>query len=463
MLAGGAVAAVALAAPWTDLGGQTDAIRVVPGVLMQGQEVAGMDRAELRIVATELAERGLDRQVTLRGPGDVEIKTQARALGARPAPEAAIEAALTYGRSGNPLHDLVERGAARRGGVDLAVGQQFDEDVALEFLQEIAPRFERPSLPTRFDMEAREVRPASRGSTLMPHDTLSAIAVGLAAGADVIDVVTTPTTPAEDPLAELADALNIDMVLGRFSTPYSMAAKDGDRAHNLKIGAARLDGHVLQPGEVFSFNEVVGPRTTEAGFRYAPGITSGEIVDVVGGGICQVSSTVFGAAFFAGLEIVRARPHSRPSSYVDMGLDSTVVYGAVDMKFKNNFEFPVVFHVDVQGGKVQVELLGPQRPYRVAFEREIEEVLPYTTIIRDDARLRVGSQTVAQTGKRGFKVKRTRKLYDGGTVVGAEEWSLSYPPTREIIRRGTNPSGAIPEAKPKVTLRDPANELRIVQ
>ena len=159
----------------------------------------------------------------------------------------------------------------------------------------------------------------------------------------------------------------------------------------------------------------------------------------------------------------RTGPHSRPSSYVDMGLDSTVVYGAVDMKFKNNFDFPVVFHVDVQGGKVQVELLGPKRPYRVAFEREIEEVLPYTTIVRHDDRLRVGSETVAQRGKRGFKVKRTRKLYDGGTIVGTEEWSLSYPPTREIIRRGTNPSGAVPEAKPAVTLRDPANELRIVQ
>ncbi|MCA9716612.1 MAG: VanW family protein [Myxococcales bacterium] len=461
MAAGGAVAAAALLLPWAPFEDRPEV--VVPGVLLEGRDVAGMDRGDLEAIALELADEGLDRQVTLRGPGEVAIPTRARDLGATPAPDSAIEAALRHGHTGHPLRDLQERSDARRGLVDLAVGQQFREDVALELLQELAPEFERPSLPTRFDMEARRVLPAARGSTLMPHDTLSAIAVGLASGADEIEVVTTPSPPADDPLAELKGELDISVVLGRFTTPYSMAPNDKDRAHNLKIGAARLDGHVLLPGEEFSFNDVVGPRTTEAGFRYAPGITSGEIVDVVGGGICQVSSTVFGAVFFSGLEIVRARPHSRPSGYVDMGLDSTVVYGAVDMRFRNNFDFPVVFHVDVQGGKVAVELLGPRRPYRVAFEREIDEVLPYTTIVRNDDRLRSGTQTVAQQGKRGFKVTRRRKLYDGGTVVHSEEWTLSYPPTREIVRRGTNPGGAIPESKPEVTLRDPANELRIVQ
>ncbi|MCA9663322.1 MAG: VanW family protein, partial [Myxococcales bacterium] len=229
-------------------------------------------------------------------------------------------------------------------------------------------------------------------------------------------------------------------------------------------GAAALDGKVLLPGEMMSFNDVVGDRSAEMGYRYAPGITAGELVDVVGGGICQISSTLYGAAFFGGLELTHARPHSRPSSYVDMGLDSTVVYGAIDMKLRNPYEFPVVLHTSVTSGEVKVEVLGPKRPYdRVAFERELEEVLPYKTIIRDDARLRAGSTKIAQQGKRGFKVTRRRILYKGDDVVGEEDWELTYPPTTEIIRRGTNPTGELPDDKPPPKLRDPAPQLRITQ
>ena len=261
--------------------------------------------------------------------------------------------------------------------------------------------------------------------------------------------------------AYAAEGLDVSVVLGSFDTPYQMS--DGDRTHNLKVGAASLDGTVLMPHELFSFNEVVGPRTPEAGYRYATGIAAGQLVDTEGGGICQVSSTLFGAAFFAGLEIVRARPHSRPSSYVDMGLDSTVVYPDIDMKLRNPFDFPVVLHMTVSQGKVRAEVLGPRRPYQVAFERELKERLPYETVWRNDDRLRSGTESVAQRGMRGFKIERRRKLYQGGEVVATETWELSYPPTTEILRRGTNPAGEVPESKPATPLRDPAPQLRIVQ
>src|SRR5690606_26482606 len=179
--------------------------------------------------------------------------------------------------------------------------------------------------------------------------------------------------PVEDPLGEIADALDVGVVLGSFSTPYSMDGDYGDRTANLKVGAAALDGHVLMPGERFSFNEVVGDRGVESGYRYAPGITGGQLVDVVGGGICQIASTVFGASFFAGLDIVHARPHSRPSGYVDMGLDATVVWDSIDLVLANPYEFPVVIHMTVSQGQVRAEILGPQRPYQIAFERTLKE------------------------------------------------------------------------------------------
>jgi hypothetical protein len=99
----------------------------------------------------------------------------------------------------------------------------------------------------------------------------------------------------------------------------------------------------------------------------------------------------------------------------------------------------------------------------VAFERELEEVLPYETLWRDDPRLRSGAEQVAQHGKRGFRISRKRKLYQGGSLLETETWSLYYPPTSEIVRRGSNPAGAPAEPKPAPNLRDPAPSLRIMQ
>jgi vancomycin resistance protein YoaR len=353
--------------------------------------------------------------------------------------------------------------AAQRGQIDLTVGHRFEESRALAQLVALAPEVDRPSLPTRLDLEARKVVPARRGAALLPHDSLSAIAVGLARGADRIDLVVQPKPSVNDPLSEVADRLDVSIVLGSFDTPYSMDATERDRNHNLEVGSAGVNGAVIMPGERFSFNEHVGPRSAEAGYRYATGITSGELVDVLGGGICQVSSTLFGAAFFAGLEIVQARPHSRPSNYVDMGLDSTVVYPSIDLVLRNPYDFPIVFHMKVSQGKVRAEVLGPRRPYQILFERELQDMLPYKTIWREDGRLRAGTEDVVQGGRRGFKLQRRRKFYQSGEEVKTETAELSYPPTTEILRRGTNPAGEVPEPKKRIPLRDPAPALRIRQ
>ncbi len=461
MIAGGIGLAAVLIG---DYQASLDDPRVLPGVRLGGVDVGGRRAGELEELAAKVAAGGLERPLVLRA-GAATTTTTARELGALPSPDAAIHAALAVGRSGDALADLQARAAAERGDIDIAVGYRFDEKRALDRLLELAPAVERPSLPTRFDFAERRVVPATAGTSLLAFDSLSTVAVGLASGASSIDLVVTPRSPVDDdPLAKLAPGLDISEVIGTFSTRYRADNAHSDRNHNLKLGAAALDGKVLLPGEAMSFNDVVGDRSPEMGFRYAPGITAGQLVDVVGGGICQISSTLYGAAFFGGLELVHSRPHSRPSSYVDMGLDSTVVYGAIDMKLKNPFDYPVVLHTSVTGGEVVVEVLGPKRPYdRVAFEREIEEVLPYKTVYRNDSGLREGSTAIAQQGKRGFKVTRRRLLYRGDDVIDTQTWELNYPPTMEIIRRGTNANGSLPDGKTPPKLRDPAPQLRIVQ
>ncbi|PRP98109.1 VanW family protein [Enhygromyxa salina] len=464
MLAAGAATAAVLAGAWETSQARD---RAVPGLMLAGEDVGGLDREHIDEIATAAGERSLDRSLSLAA-GSVTTTTTARALGAVPDPAAVVDQALDYGHSGDLIADLRARARARAGRADLRIGMRFDAREALAELLELAPAVDTMSVPTRLDLEARKVLPAARGTALLPYDSLSSVAIGLASGLDRIELAVAHKPPVADPLAaQLADqgldSLDVGVVLGTFSTPYSMEASSADRTFNLKVGAAALDGHVLMPGERFSFNEVVGERSAENGYRWAPGISGGQIVDSVGGGICQVASTMFGAGFFAGLEIVNARPHSRPSGYVDMGLDATVVWDTVDLVLRNPFEFPVVIHMTVSQGQVRGEILGPQRTHQVAFERSLVESMPYETVYRSDPRLRTGAEVVAQRGMRGFKIERVRKLYRGGTVDSEQSWELVYPATREIIRIGTDPSGEVPEQTSQPPLRDPAASMRIMQ
>jgi vancomycin resistance protein YoaR len=435
---------------------------VVPGVAVAGYDVGGLAGNDLEAVALAAGLAATAQPLTLT-VGKSEVHTSRFELGAEPDPSGAIEAALAVGRSGNPLRDLHDRLRAGQGEFDFGVSYRFDEPRAIDRLLALQPTVETPSLPTRLDFDARKVVPAQRGTALLAYDSMSAIATGLARGADRIELEVQDKPPVDDPLGAVAADLDISIVLGSFDTPYQTDEASADRTHNLKVGAAALDGKVLLPGEVFSFNEAVGDRSAEHGYRYATGIEAGQLVDVVGGGICQVSSTLFGAAFFAGVGIVQAVPHSRPSDYVDMGLDSTVVYGSLDMKLRNDYEFPIVLHMTVSQGKVHAEVLGPRRPYQVAFERKLEEVKPFGSVWRDDPKLRTGTQKLVQRGRRGFKLKRYRKLLQGGAVVKTEEWKLEYPSTTEIHKRGTNPTGELPEDKPLPMLREPAPSLKITQ
>lgn len=441
--------------------GQSDDT-VVQGVRIAGVDAGGQGGDDLLAVAEDAGRQAMQRAMVLRA-GDASVETTAAELGAAAAIDRAVISALEVARSGDPINDLQARLVAASGGIDMPVSYSFDETSALTQLQALAPSVESPSLPTRLDFTGRKVLEARSGTALLAYDSLSAVATGLASGATEVDLVVAKKPAVEDPLGHLAGTLDISVVLGSFDTPYRSDEAHKDRTHNLKVGSTAIDGFVLQPGEVFSFNETVGARSAENGYRYGTGISGGTLVDVLGGGICQVSSTMFGAGFFGGLEVVSARPHSRPSSYVDMGLDSTVVWPNVDMKLRNPYDFPVVLHMTVSSGKVHAEVLGPRRPYQISFERTLEESLPYPTVWRDDARYLTGSTSLAQRGRRGFKLKRQRKFLQAGEVVKTEDWDLRYPATTEIIRRGTNPAGDVPEKKTLPGLRDPDPTLKIVQ
>lgn len=186
-------------------------------------------------------------------------------------------------------------------------------------------------------------------------------------------LVSVPVQPIR-PAIVAADLQNlgISRLLSTFITGYD--EHSGNRAANIRLAAAAVDGRVLRPGEEFSFNDAVGPRNVEQGYREAPVIVNDKLIPGLGGGICQVSTTLYNAALLAGLTVLERTPHSLPSTYVDLGRDATVAYGLLDLRLRNDLEHPVLISAAARDGMLKVSFYGPEnddkREVRVFVERE---------------------------------------------------------------------------------------------
>jgi vancomycin resistance protein YoaR len=317
-----------------------------------------------------------------------------------------------------------------------------DRAKALTALAALKAKVDRGAIDAFLDLEGRKVREETAGSGLDVLGSLPKIEAALRTGAASVELVVVPV-PARITRAQLGID-DISHVLGTHTTKFAVA--DKERNFNLKLAASKVNGYVMAPGAEFSFNDHVGDRTEKEGYKVAHVITAGEMVDGLAGGTCQISTTLFAASFFAGLDIVKQYAHSRPSVYAPLGLDATVVYPTADLKLKNPYDFPVAIHYRVARGEALVEILGKPRPYdKITFERETLEETPYTSEERLDDELAEGATITDQPGFNGYKIKRYRHFYkDGKRAKRSDEWTVVYKPVTEYIRRGTNPA---PDAK----------------
>jgi len=151
------------------------------------------------------------------------------------------------------------------------------------------------------------------------------------------------------------EAAQKKVALSQYTTKFNKNAKA--RTHNMKLSSIAIDNYVLQPGAVFSFNEVVGYAGPQQGYQKAVIFVNGKEEQAYGGGICQVSSTLYNAAMDAGLEIVERHPHSKPVGYVPKGKDAATSYNGVDLKFKNNFPYPVTINTYINDNTFTAEIL----------------------------------------------------------------------------------------------------------
>jgi vancomycin resistance protein YoaR len=368
--------------------------------------------------------------------------------------------------------DAAEVGlAARKAGKDAvaslaargALPVVLDRARALAGLAHLKATIDRAPQAARLDLEARTITDDIPGFAIDVFASLDRIETAARTGAATIELAGVAL-----PAAVTRQSLGIEdisHVLGTQRTTFPVT--DKERNFNLKLAASKLNGHVIGPHEELSFNGVVGDRTEKEGYKIAHVITAGEMVDGLAGGTCQISTTLYGAAFFAGLDIVKQTPHSRPSTYVPMGFDATVVWPNTDLVLKNPYDFPVVIHYRVARGEAVVEVLGKQRPYdKVVFERHVVDSKPYEIEERLDDTLPEGFSTFDQQGFNGYKLTRVRRFFKEGVEVKTEKWKVEYKPVTEYVRKGTStdPNVKAPAVKPYHGPKAPReNSLRIAQ
>jgi vancomycin resistance protein YoaR len=325
--------------------------------------------------------------------------------------------------------------------IDAPLPLRIDAARALSKLVDLKAELDQPAIDATIDLEARKVKPEEKGYRLDVYATLARIEDAFRAGKTEVAAAVEEVLPKRT-AKELGD-VRFEHVLGWFETRYNVARKYEDRTYNLRLAASRLDGRVVMPGEIVDFNAVVGPRDEAHGFRVAKVIAQGELVDGIGGGTCQISGTLHAAAFFAGLEIVERYPHSRPSSYIKLGLDATVAYPNINYRFKNPFDFPIVLHEKVAGGVVRAEILGPERKLTVSYFRRIDDVVPFEEAERETDKLPKGERVVVQRGIPGFAATASRVVRDGA-YADRWKWTEKYPPTTQIVAVGTGPDDTKP-------------------
>lgn len=321
---------------------------------------------------------------------------------------------------------------------------RLDRDKAVKALLQLKGQHDKAAIAAYLDLEARKIVDDSPGQGIDVWASLPRIATAARQGVASFEVVTVPV-PARV-TKETLGIEDISHVLGWYTTKFSVA--DKDRNFNLKLAASKINGLVLQPGQEWSFNEWVGERSQANGYKVAHVITAGEMVDGLAGGTCQISTTLFGAAFFAGLDFPSVTNHSRPSTYTPLGFDATVAWPHTDFKLKNPYDFPVAIAYRVGNGEARVEVLGKKRPYtKVEFVREILEENPYPIEERLDEEMPEGATMLDQPGFNGYKLRRYRRFYRGKKMVREQKWMMTYRPVTEYVRRGINPDPNTPMPK----------------
>jgi vancomycin resistance protein YoaR len=290
------------------------------------------------------------------------------------------------------------------------------------------------------------VKPSQPGVRLDVDAAKKAILTAALSETDRTARLVVETAPPERTTRE-ARAMGITGLVGGYTTTYG---GDPNRLHNVRLVAQLVDGALIPPGAEFSFNQTTGERSPERGFLEAPVIINGELQNGIGGGVCQVSTTVFNAAFEAGLSITSRTNHALYISHYPQGRDATVNYPDLDLKFQNDTDKWLLLRTFVGASQLTVNLYGTPVDRRVEVETAPLDVTGAPAVKRiPDPSIWVGEQVTQEVGEPSRKTAVTRRVYTkDGKKLYDTTWASYYRSEPTIVHYGTKPRPKAPPPPP---------------
>ena len=422
--------------------------RIAQGVTVTKVPVGGQTEQEATETVRAQWIGALPTEITLRA-NDAQWKAPPEKLGAKLGILQAVAKAARVGREGNAIEQIVARWRLRHSSVDVPVPVTVDERALRAALVEMAQEVNRQARNAAVkvgDNDEVSVEPEQVGVTLDVEASTRALATKLT---DPTLTEATVVVKEEQPSVRAQDLSYLETVLGSYTTNFNPGQRN--RTHNLALAAQVVDGTVIMPGEEFSLNRTVGPRLSERGYKEAPIFRNGEVVQDLGGGVCQVATTIYNAALFANLDVLERHNHGRVVPYVPTGRDASVYYGSADFRIRNSLGHAVLMLARVGGSTLAVKFIGSR-----ADDTDVELVRSGVSTIShevkeiEDPTLEEGKRVVDKKGHNGARATLTMRVKQpDGTWKSTVLHHDTYPAKTEVEKVGTKPKeGAEPPPAP---------------
>lgn len=409
---------------------------IYEGIKINGIDVGGLSQQEAVNAVEAVMKPVLQREkLTLNYRGDTwEINLDG--IGGTFSYYKAVEKAYGIGRDGNPVDRIKKIMDLRENEEKIELEFNFDVLALRAFLERIDREISASSVNATIKRAGEEftVTPEVYGIGVDIDTAVDQIA------ADLREMDFSPKQLAIETKIPEVTAEMLEKIGSRwsvFSTVFNV--ENTGRNENLKIASKAIEGILLKPGDVFSFNDVTGLRIAENGYQEAPVILKGELVPGIGGGVCQVSSTLYNAVLYANLEIVERHNHTIPSAYVNMGQDATVVDKILDFQFRNNTDGHVYIASWISGNRIYTAVYGEEREddIKVNIRTETVSIIEPVTETVIDLTFGVGEQIVEKEARKGYRTKTYRQVIINGEVQKEELISSDYyKPENGLIRKG---------------------------
>ena len=409
---------------------------IYPGITIDGIDVGGLTpNNALSLLRENYSETLVKNALSLIGPKE-NYRIPLIDIAYGPDYANAVDTAYRQGREGNLIKRLKRIINLKLEGLHIKSEICYNKEKTGNILDSIIKGIETE--PKNADIKIKkgkiEITPHRNGLLADRELTLYKIYRSLESGT-LDDVVISVASARPDITTEMVK--DITFRLGEFETAFN--PENESRSHNIKTACEKINQKLLLPGQVFSMDKMLGERTEENGYRTAKVIVGNELVDGLGGGICQVTSTVYNAVLLSGLEVVERRNHSIPLSYIEMGRDATISHGYIDFRFKNNSGYAIFLETEAADGRVYVSIWGkcPDVPRTVKIRtRIIETIEPEGIETKEDETLSPGDSVIDRDAVPGCIVEVYRDTYDiNGNLIKTEKISVdTYQPQKKVIR-----------------------------